>query len=139
MLQTTRVGYRTEAFRGSKVRDAVKVLDFEWNEMGNSGERVEVAEALGYQGNTSEEQLFKVIRWRFGDGAVVIWLATWDGVLTYAEENPDIVIDQYIIPDSALLITDLGLDGQLFLMSHSAYDGMLKTKKELDIEGRVLE
>lgn len=29
VLQTTRVGYRTEAFRGSKVRDAVKVLEYE--------------------------------------------------------------------------------------------------------------
>jgi hypothetical protein len=57
---------------------------------------------------------------RFGQDAVAIWLGCRSCVIeNYCEpgEEPD----EYQIPDSALVISDLGEEGQLFLMPRKDY------------------
>lgn len=130
-LLATRIGYRTEAFRGSGERDAKKVLAFEWDELGNIAEKANVASALGIPLRSPVVNVFHTIDERFGNNAKVIWLATAEGVKGYTE-LPDELIDSYKIPSNALLIIDLAEDGQLFLMSDSDYRALEESMKVVE-------
>ena len=66
------------------------------------------------------EAIRMAIERRFGANAKVLWLATMKHVGWYCErgETPDV----YRIPRDALIITDLGEEGQLFLMTDKDYE-----------------
>ena len=97
------------------------------------GERREIAERMGLPPSAGLEQISKEIDRRFGKDSKVIWLATKNSVKEYyldnemddnasmSEEEKEDAIDKYTIPDKALLIIDLGYDGQLFLMTSQDY------------------
>ena len=70
----------------------------------------------------SLHQIFSEIDRHFGPDAVAIWLGCRPCVIeNYCEpgEEPD----EYQIPDSAIVISDLGEEGQLFLMPRKDYNG----------------
>ena len=132
-LLNSRTGYRTESAYGEGYRNAKEVIKHEIEELGNTGERREIAERMGLPPSAGLEQILKEIDQRFGEDAKVIWLATKNSVKDYyldnemddnasmSEEEKEAAIDKYAIPNKALLIVDLGYDGQLFLMENQDY------------------
>jgi hypothetical protein len=140
-LLESRIGYRTETACGEGYRDAKAVIDHEIRELGNVEEQSEIAERLGLPRNSSLEEINEQIDRRFGPDAKVLWLTTKEGVKWYLTENAednidsrmspeeiDAAIDRYKIPDNALLVVDLGSDGQLFLMSNKDFERIEKTR-----------
>lgn len=62
------------------------------------------------------DDTYKALDRRFGPGAVAIWFASRRGVGHYADPGSR-APSEYRIPRDALMITDLGPDGQLFVMT----------------------
>ena len=132
-LLRSRTGYRTESAYGEGYRNAKEVIKHEIEDLRNMGERREIAERMGLPPSAGLEQISKEIDRRFGKDSKVIWLATKNSVKEYyldnemddnasmSEEEKEDAIDKYTIPDKALLIIDLGYDGQLFLMTSQDY------------------
>jgi len=129
------VGYRTESAYGEGYRDAKAVIEHEIKELGNTTEKPNAARALGLPANANLKQIWDEIDRRFGKDAKVLWLATREGVKYYLDsENEDLPdeyrkggdesVDQYTVPPDALLLTDLGYDGQLFLMTNRDFQQM---------------
>ena len=140
------MGYRTEGAYGEGYRDAKAVIEHETKELGNSAERPEAAKRLGLQGTASFKQIGEEIDRRFGPDAKVLWLATREGVKYYLDSSmegypedeehkqpklEDETVDRYNIPRGAILLTDLGYDGQLFLMSNKDYEEMEKSARSV--------
>ncbi|MHB1868400.1 MAG: hypothetical protein ACYCPP_05585 [Nitrososphaerales archaeon] len=67
----------------------------------------------------------------------MLWLATKEGVKYYLDssnedmpdrhKDEDESVDKYTVPTGAILLTDLGDDGQLFLISAKEYSEMEET------------
>lgn len=128
-LLETRRGYRCESYSGSGVRNAKRVLEQEILQQDNMDMIQEAQMALNLEvdkeiryPDSSLHEIFSEIDRRFGPDAVAIWLGCRPCVIeNYCEpgEKPD----EYQIPDSAIVISDLGEEGQLFLMSRKDYTG----------------
>jgi hypothetical protein len=122
-------GYRCESYSGSGVRDARSVLEQEVLEQGNEEMIQEAQSALNLpvekeilDPSKSLRLLVYEIEDRFGPDSIAIWLACRSCVIqNYCEpgEEPD----EYKIPDSAIVISDLGDEGQLFLMPRKDFEG----------------
>ena len=135
----TRVGYRTEGAYGEGYRDAKAVIEHETKELGNSAERPEAAKRLGLPGTSSLKQIGEEIDRRFGKDAKVLWLATKEGVKYYLDnegegDDGDWSVDKFTIPPGALLLTDLGYDGQLFLMNAKDYSEVEKSATSVPVK-----
>jgi hypothetical protein len=126
-LLQTRKGYRCESYGGSGVRDAKSVLEQEVLERGNEDMIQEVQTALDLPPRekdpaSSLKRIFQEIDYRFGPDAVAIWLGCRSCVIeNYCEREEE--PDEYRIPDSAVVISDLGDQGQLFLMPKKDFEG----------------
>jgi hypothetical protein len=126
-LLQTRKGYRCESYSGSRVRDAKSVLEQEVLEQGNEDMIQEVQTALDLPSRekdpaSSLKRIFQEIDYRFGPDAVAIWLGCRSCVIeNYCgpEEEPD----EYRIPESAVVISDIGDEGQLFLIPKKDFEG----------------
>jgi hypothetical protein len=128
-LLQTRKGYRCESYSGSGVRDAESVLEQEVLEQGNEDMIQEVQSAFNLPVENeikdpavSLKKILYEIDNRFGPNAIAIWLGCRSCVIeNYCEpgEEPD----EYEIPDSAVVISDLGDEGQLFLMPGRDFEG----------------
>jgi hypothetical protein len=128
-LLQTRKGYRCESYSGSGVRDARAVLEQEVLEQGNEDMIQEAESALNVPVEKeikdpaiSLKKVLYEIDNRFGPDPVAIWLGCRSCVIeNYCEpgEEPD----EYTIPDSAIVISDLGDEGQLFLMPGRDFEG----------------
>jgi hypothetical protein len=128
-LLQTRKGYRCESYGGSGVRDAKSVLEQEVLEQGNEDMIQEVQSAFNLPVEneikdpaTSLKKVLYEIDNRFGPNPIAIWLGCRSCVIeNYCEpgEEPD----EYKIPDSAVVISDLGDEGQLFLMPGRDFEG----------------
>jgi hypothetical protein len=128
-LLQTRKGYRCESYSGSGVRDAKSVLEQEVLEQGNEDMIQEIQSAFDLPVEneikdpaSSLKKVLYEIDSRFGPNAVAIWLGCRSCVIeNYCEpgEEPD----EYKIPDSAVVISDLGDEGQLFLMPERDFEG----------------
>jgi hypothetical protein len=128
-LLQTKNGYRCESYSGSGVTSARSVLEQEVLEQGNDDMIQEAQTALNLPVENeiqvpakSLKSLIYEIENRFGPDAVAIWLGCRSCVIqNYGEpgEEPD----EYKIPDSAIVISDLGDEGQLFLMPRKDFEG----------------
>lgn len=108
------VGYRCEEFRGSRVTRATDVIRFEVDELGNEHILDELREVLGLPGSATLEQSLSAVRDRFGENSRAVWLGTEEAVreLYCGVGEEPIAVE---IPGNAVLVSDLGHDGQLFL------------------------
>lgn len=128
-LLRTKKGYRCESYNGSGVRNAKSVLEQEVLEQGNEDILQEAQAALNLPVekvtqdlDASLKKIFQEIDRRFGPDAIAIWLGCRTCVIeNYCEpgEEPD----EYRIPDSAIVISDLGEEGQLFLTPKKDFEG----------------
>lgn len=128
-LLQTKKGYRCESYSGSGVRNARSVLEQEVLDQGNEDMIQEAQSALNLPVEKeiqdparSLKSLIYEIESRFGPDAIAIWLGCRSCVIqNYCEpgEEPD----EYRIPDSAVVISDLGDEGQLFLMPRKDFEG----------------
>lgn len=143
-LLRERVGYRCTEFRGSGVTGATDVIRFEVDELGNEHILDELREVLGLPGSATLEQSLSAIRDRFGEDSKAIWLGTEEAVreLYCEREEEPIAVE---IPEDAVLISDLGYDGQLFLFpgrgkgtTEGAETGEIEAETEEEIR-RIFE
>lgn len=128
-LLQTKKGYRCESYSGSGVRDARSVLEQEVLDQGNEDMIREAQSALDLPVEkvikdpaASLKNLLNEIDNRFGPYPIAIWLGCRSRVMeNYCEagEEPD----EYKIPDSAVVISDLDDEGQLFLMPERDFEG----------------
>lgn len=132
-LLKTHIGYRTELYSGSGVRDACKVLQYESEVLGNEIElRYEIAQNLDLPEGADLKSVCQQIHNRFGNAAKAVWLGTLETVMRYLDDEPrPSEADQYFIPKTALLVDDLGYDGQLFVMSKNDYDLLMDSRKTI--------
>lgn len=135
-------GYRTESFSGSGVRNLEDVVRFEIMELCNDDIIDYMQESYGilksYQlekdgrALDSEEFYFKcqeniddVIdeiasyvkeNLKIDDvrDIYVVWLTTKENVIDMYEAESEWYIDEYIIPEERIILSDLGRDGALF-------------------------
>ena len=133
------VGYRTESAYGEGYRDAKAVIEHEIKELGNTTEKPNAARALGLPANANLKQIWDEIDRRFGKDAKVLWLATKEGVKYYLDnegegDDGDWSVDKFTIPPGALLLTDLGYDGQLFLMNAKDYSEVEKSATSVPVK-----
>jgi hypothetical protein len=128
-LLQAKKGYRCESYGGSGVRDARSVLEQEVLEQGNEDMIQEAESALDLPVEkeikdpvTSLRKVLDEIGIRFGPNPIAIWL----GCRSCVQQNycePGEEPDEYTIPDSAIVISDLGDEGQLFLMPGRDFEG----------------
>lgn len=104
---------RRHGYRVGEVAEAnaINVLDFEIDELGNEHIITEAAKALHVE--PTKEDVQQAIKERFGPDAQAIWLCS---TRKRAEHmyGPG-VADKIRIPRGAVVISDLGADGRLYV------------------------
>lgn len=127
LLYLTRKGYRTEKYRGSRVRDIKSIIDFEINEL----ENIDIIDTMqnlytdfpikeeSEINNKSIEIICDFISKKLNtslDNIESIWLTSKENVMKYYIDcnynNDD--IDEYNISHNFIPISDLDKEGVLF-------------------------
>lgn len=123
MMILTHRGYRTDAQSIQEYHTGSEIIDYEINELGNLDILDTMNELYSLDLKTSTDvanELDSIL----GSDFQCLWLA--NNVLDVAEfytdghkrpksiQDVDVPIDKYYIPNTAILISDVGSDGQLF-------------------------
>lgn len=123
MMLLTHRGYRTDAQSVTEYHTGSEIIDYEINELGNLDILDTMNELYSLDLKTSTDVINKLDS-ILGSDFQCLWLAT--NVLDVAEfytdghkrpksiQNINVPIDKYYIPSIAILISDVGSDGQLF-------------------------
>ena len=126
MMILTHRGYRTDAQSVNEYHTGSEIIDYEINELGNLDILDTMNELYSLDLKTSTDVINKLDP-ILGSDFQCLWLAT--NVLDVAEfytdghkrpksiQDVDVPIDKYYIPSTAILISDIGSDGQLFAVS----------------------
>lgn len=119
-------GYRTDAQSVNEYHTGSEIIDYEINELGNLDILDTMNELYSLNLKTSTDvanELDSIL----GSNFQCLWLA--NNMLDVAEfytdgherpttiQNINVPIDKYYIPSTAILISDVGSDGQLFAIS----------------------
>ena len=116
-------GYRTDAQSVNEYHTGGEIIDYEINELGNLDILDTMNELYSLDLKTSTDVIDKLDP-ILGSHFQCLWLA--NNVLDVAEfytdghhrpttiRNINVPIDKYYIPSTAILISDVGSDGQLF-------------------------
>lgn len=116
----TQVGYRSENISDNdwRICEPLKILNFERDELNND----DYGENIDLENIKTNEDLDKYLKSVLGDYHLV-WLCdskeNVDEAYFYMRDDEH-TITKYHLPDTALLVCDLGVDGSLF-----AFDGKL--------------
>lgn len=123
MMLLTHCGYRTDAQSIQEYHTGSEIIDYEINELGNLDILDTMNELYSLNLKTSTDVINKlnaILRSDFQ----CLWLANnvLDVVEFYTDghkrptsiQNINTPIDKYYIPSTAILISDVGSDGQLF-------------------------
>ena len=123
MMILTHIGYRTDAQSIQEFHTGSEIINYEINELGNLDilDTMNELYSLNLKASTDVINALTAI---LGSNFQCLWLA--NNVLDVAEfytdghkrpksiQNINTPIDKYYIPNTAILISDIGLDGQLF-------------------------
>jgi len=125
----TKIGYRTEDYSGSGVRDAKEVIRFEIEELGNNDipEFCQQQYNIPFTEDTFEswlepsedwlESLLVFLRAKLNTDTVsVLWLTKKENIDFYCTEEGENLILAYCLPETMLPISDLGSQGALFAL-----------------------
>jgi hypothetical protein len=124
------IGYRTELAYGEGARLATEVFKHEVTELGNAHMLDELQTFLHLPEQLSLSDALRSIQSIVGKDGRALWLGTKKNIIDlYIRPSADADsvtqhLDRYHIPSEALLISDLGRDGQLFIMPNTAYTRM---------------
>lgn len=123
MMLLTHRGYRTDAQSVNEFHIGSEIIDYEINELGNLDILDTMNELYSLDLKTSTD-VINALDSILGSKFQCLWLAS--NVLDVAEfytdehkrpksiQNINTPIDKYYIPNTAILISDVGSDGQLF-------------------------
>lgn len=123
MMLLTHRGYRTDAQSIQEYHTGSEIIDYEINELGNLDILDTMNELYSLHLKTSTDVINELDP-ILGSNFQCLWLA--NNVLDVAEfytdghkrpksiQNINTTIDKYYIPSTAILISDVGSDGQLF-------------------------
>lgn len=123
MMLLTHRGYRTDAQSIQEYHTGSKIIDYEINELGNLDILDTMNELYSLNLKTSTDAINKLDT-ILGSDFQCLWLANnmLDVIEFYTDghkrpksiQNINTPIDKYYIPNTAILISDIGSDGQLF-------------------------
>lgn len=123
MMLLTHRGYRTDAQSIQEYHTGSEIIDYEINELGNLDILDTINELYSLNLKTSTDVVDELDA-ILGSDFQCLWLANnmLDTVEFYTDEhqrpktlqNINVPIDKYYIPSTAILISDIGSDGQLF-------------------------
>lgn len=123
MMILTHRGYRTDAQNLQEFHTGSEIIDYEINELGNLDILDTMNELYSLNLKTSTDVINKLDT-ILGSNFQCLWLANnmLDVVEFYTDghkrltsiQNINTPIDKYYIPSTAILISDIGSDGQLF-------------------------
>ena len=123
MMILTHRGYRTDAQSIQEFHTGSEIIDYEINELGNLDILDTMNELYSLNLKTSTD-VIDALTAILGFDFQCLWLA--NNMLDIAEfytdghkrpksiQNINVPIDKYYIPSTAILISDIGSDGQLF-------------------------
>lgn len=123
MMILTHRGYRTDAQSTQEYHTGSEIIDYEINELGNLDILDTMNELYSLNLKTSTD-VIKALTAILESNFQCLWLA--NNMLDVAEfytdvhkrptsiQNINVPIDKYYIPSIAILISDIGSDGQLF-------------------------
>lgn len=123
MMLLTHRGYRTDAQSIQEFHTGREIIDYEINELGNLDILDTMNELYSLNLKTSTD-VIDALTTILGSDFQCLWLA--NNMLDIAEfytdghkrpksiQNINVLIDKYYIPSTAILISDVGSDGQLF-------------------------
>lgn len=123
MMLLTHRGYRTDAQSIHESYTGSEIIDYEINELGNLDILDTMNELYSLNLKTSTDAINKLDT-ILGSDFQCLWLANnmLDVIEFYTDghkrpksiQNINSSIDKYYIPNTAILISDIGSDGQLF-------------------------
>lgn len=123
MMLLTHRGYRTDAQSLQEFHTGSEIIDYEINELGNL-DILDIMNELYSLNLTTSTGVVNELDTILGSNFQCLWLS--NNVLDVAEfytdghkrpksiQNINTPIDKYYIPSTAILISDIGSDGQLF-------------------------
>lgn len=123
MMILTHRGYRTDAQSVNEYHTGSEIIDYEINELGNL-DILDTMNELYSLNLTTSTDVVNELDAIVGSDFQCLWLA--NNMLDVAEfytdghqrlksiQNINVPIDKYHIPSTAILISDVGSDGQLF-------------------------
>lgn len=125
MMILTHRGYRTDAQSAQEYHIGSEIINYEINDLGNLDILDTMNELYSLNLKTSTD-VINELNVILGSDFQCLWLANnmLDVVEFYTDghqrpksiQNVDVLIDKYYIPSTAILISDVGSDGQLFAM-----------------------
>lgn len=123
MMLLTHRGYRTDAQSIQEFHTGSEIIDYEINELGNLDILDTMNELYSLNLKTSTD-VIDALTAILGSDFQCLWLANnmSDIAEFYTDghkrpksiQNINVLIDKYYIPSTAILISDIGSDGQLF-------------------------
>lgn len=125
MMILTHRGYRTDAQSAQEYHIGSEIISYEINELGNLDILDTMNELYSLNLKTSTD-VINELNVILGSDFQCLWLA--NNMLDVAElytdghkrptsiQNINVPIDKYYIPSTAILISDVGSDGQLFVI-----------------------
>lgn len=126
MMLLTHRGYRTDAQSANEYHTGSEIIDYEINNLGNLDILDTMTELYSLDLKTSTDVINELDA-ILGSDFQCLWLANnmLDVVELYTDghkrpttiQNINVPIDKYYIPSTAILISDVGSDGQLFVVS----------------------
>lgn len=126
MMLLTHRGYRTDAQSVQEYHTGSEIINYEINELGNL-DILDTMNELYSLNLTTSTDVVNELDTILGSDFQCLWLA--NNMLDVAEfytdghqrpesiQNINVPIDKYHIPSTAILISDVGSDGQLFVVS----------------------
>lgn len=126
MMILTHRGYRTDAQSVNEYHTGSEIIDYEINELGNL-DILDTMNELYSLNLTTSTGVVNELDTILGSDFQCLWLANnmLDVAAFYTDghkrpttiQNINVPIDKYYIPSTAILISDVGSDGQLFAVS----------------------
>lgn len=126
MMLATHRGYRTDAQSIQEYHTGSEIIDYEINELGNL-DILDTMNALYSLNLKTSTDVINELNVVLGFDFQCLWLTNnmLDVVELYTDghkrpttiKNINVPIDKYYIPNTAILISDVGSDGQLFAVS----------------------
>lgn len=126
-------GYRNEEVYGSRVNNLYDIVDWEINELENLDIPDYLQKHYGFnafeidfdrydyiEDGSLAEATIDFLKQRFPEYKYGLWLASKEAVVDYYEGDEN-NMNRYIIPDDAVIVSDLGREGYLVATKERLY------------------
>lgn len=119
-----KIEYRNDQF-GTGETNLYDIVEFEMEELENIDIPAYLAEQYCYAGSEEDsEEVIEFLKGRFPGYKYALWLCSKEAVKDLYSDfdlGDDFEITAYEIPDDAVIISDLGYDGRLYITKTRMY------------------